>query len=182
MVLHDVVFHGLPTDGSLTREMLGLRDSDYTFAAWRDDVGAALRAQLGGDVTDGNKAFNVRAAAQRLEADVAVFLEHRRYNGKKTPEGTWHYDEGVEMRPREAPSQRTINWPKQHENRGAAKNKATNSRFKRVVRIFKQLRADMAVQGDARAEERCRTGEPRSLSSASSSMRRDRCFNLQAGG
>jgi len=148
VVLHDVIFYDLPADGSLTKAMLGFKDSDYTFFAWRNDVGAALREGIGKDtVTDGDKAFNVRASAQRLEADVAVFMEHRRYSGKKRPDGSWHYDEGVEMHPRGNAPKRIVNWPRQHDERGAAKNAATNGRFKRMVRIFKHLRADMAVQG-----------------------------------
>jgi hypothetical protein len=149
VVLRDDVFYALPADGSLTREMLGLQDSDYTFETWRNDVGAALRAGLGKEnVSEGNKAFNVRATGARLEADVAVFMLHRRYTGKKTATGAWDFAGGVEMRPRTAPSERIINWPQQHQERGAAKNEATNGRFKRMVRIFKHLRVDMTEQGD----------------------------------
>src|SRR6185437_13971120 len=38
VVLHDVIFYDLPADGSLTKAMLGFKDSDYTFFAWRNDV------------------------------------------------------------------------------------------------------------------------------------------------
>src|SRR4051812_23493270 len=33
VVLRDVIFYELPADGSVTREMLGFHDADYTFAA-----------------------------------------------------------------------------------------------------------------------------------------------------
>ncbi|WP_437284419.1 hypothetical protein [Sorangium sp. So ce406] len=105
------------------------------------------------------KAFDVRASGARLDAEVAVFLKHRRYTGKKTATGAWEYIDGVELRPRNAPAERIINWPEQHYDRGIAKNEATNRRFKRMVRIFKRLRADMAVQGDT--EQQSAAGQVR---------------------
>ncbi|WP_438037689.1 nucleotidyltransferase domain-containing protein [Sorangium sp. So ce128] len=150
VVLHDVAFHAFPADGSVTQKMLGIQGSDYSFDSFRNDVEAALRAEFGASsVAAGNKAFDVRASGARLDADVAVFLKHRRYTGRKTAVGEWEYFDGVELRPRNAPTLRIINWPDQHYKRGVAKNDATNRRFKRLVRIFKHLRADMAAQGDA---------------------------------
>lgn len=72
VVLRDVIFYELPADGSVTRETLGFQDADYTFTAYRDDIGAALRARFEAkSVTDGNKAFDVRASGDRLDAAVA---------------------------------------------------------------------------------------------------------------
>ena len=71
----------------------------YGLKAFREDVGKALRAKFGADgVTAGSKAFDVHSNTARLDADVAVFLEHHRYTGKQNVDGTWHYLEGVEMR------------------------------------------------------------------------------------
>ncbi|WP_437661635.1 nucleotidyltransferase domain-containing protein [Sorangium sp. So ce1182] len=182
VVLRDVAFYEFPADGSVTREMLGIPDSDYSFDAFRDDVGAALRARFGaGNVTAGNKAYDVRASGDRLEADVAVFLRHRRYSGKRTTTGAWECFEGVEMRPRNAPGERIINWPDQHYKRGVAKNDATNRRFKRMVRIFKHLRVDMAEQGDA--EQKSAAGQVRAfVLECLVHNAPDACFNLEEGG
>jgi hypothetical protein len=182
VVLHDVVFYTLPPGSSLTKEMLGLVDSDYTFGAWRSDVGVALRAHFGAaNATEGNKAFNVRSSAQRLEADVAVFMEHRRYDGTRKGDGTWRYDEGVEMHPRDDPAKRIVNWPKQHQERATAKNEATRSRFKRLVRILKHLRAGMA--GQENAVEKSAAGQVSSFFIECLVFNApDTCFNRQEGG
>jgi hypothetical protein len=188
VVLRDVVYYDLPADGSLTREMLGIRDSDHTFAAFRDDIGAALRAHFDkptitqGDkptILYGDKAFNVRASGDRLEADVAVFFEHRRYPGKKI--GTeWEHHKGVEMRSRRDPARRIVNWPEQHHTRGAAKNDATGRRFKRMVRILKHLTADME-QGTL--EQRSAAGQVSSFGLECLAFNApDDCFHQQEGG
>jgi hypothetical protein len=182
VVLRDVAFHAFPADGSVTRERLGIRDADYSFDAFRDDVGAALRERFGKDqITEGNKAFNVCRSGDRLEADVAVFLEYRRYTGKKTSTGAWEHQEGVELRSRREPEVHVVNWPQQHYDRGVAKNEATNRRFKRMVRIFKHLAADMAEQGTA--EQQSAAGQVRSfgLECLVHNVPNDH-FNLEEGG
>ncbi|WP_437669477.1 nucleotidyltransferase domain-containing protein [Sorangium sp. So ce131] len=165
VVLRDAAFYEVPDDSPATRARLHLPSADESvnvFSRFRDDVAEALRARFGAsNVSAGNKAFDVRASGDRLEADVAVFLEHRRCTGKRTANGQLECDSGVELRPRSAPAQRIINWPEQHDNRGIAKNKATNGRFKRMVRIFKHLRADMAAQGDA--EQKSAAGQVRAF-------------------
>ncbi|KYF65102.1 nucleotidyltransferase domain-containing protein [Sorangium cellulosum] len=182
VVLRDIAFYEFPAEGLVTREMLGIRTSDYSFDAFRGDVEAALRVQFGtSNVTAGNKAFDVRASGARLDADVAVFLKHRRYTGKKTATGAWEYVEGVELRPRDAPAERIINWPEQHYERGIAKNDATNRRFKRMVRILKRLRADMAVQGDTEQQSAAGQVRPFVLECLVHNAP-DACFNLEEGG
>lgn len=182
VVLRDLFFYELPADGSLTAAMLGLKPADGQFEPFREQVGAALRAAFGAPaVTAGDKAFDVHATSYRLDADVAVFLEHRRYTGKKDGSGQWAYLQGVEMRPRSEPNQSIINWPEQHYRNGLAKNKATNHRFKRIVRIMKRLRADMEAQGDHAA--RSAAGQARSLLiECLVHSAPDSCFNQEQGG
>lgn len=182
VVLRDLIFYELPADGSLTADMLGLKPNGEQYESFREQVGAALRATFGAPaVTAGDKAFDVHATSYRLDADVAVFLEHRRYTGKKDGSGQWAYLQGVEMRPRSEPNRRIINWPEQHYERGVAKNKATNHRFKRIVRIMKRLRVDMEAQGNDAA--RSAAGQARSLLIESLvHSAPDACFNREAGG
>lgn len=183
VVLRDVVYYDLPSDGSLTAEMLGFKTGDYSFNAYREDVGKALGAHFGAaSVAVGNKAFDIHATSYRLDADVAPLLEHRRYTGKKNGRGEWEYLSGVEMRPRSDPSARIINWPEQHYQNGCAKNKATTSRFKRVVRILKRLRAEMDAQQDLRWAQSAAGQAHSFLLECLVYNAPDTCFDQQDGG
>jgi len=147
-VLGDAFWWSVPSDGSLTAQMLGLTGSaSYGLNDFRDDVGRALIAKFGATgVSPGDKAFSIHENTYRLEADVAVFLEHRKYSGMKTPSGTWHYDLGAETRPRSEPNRRIVNWHQRHYDEGVKRNLAVNRRYKRVVRILKRLRDDLSVK------------------------------------
>lgn len=147
VVLKQAWWSEYPADGSLTREMLGFSGATYGLNEFRDDVGRALVAKFGpSGVSAGDKAFNILENSYRLDADVAVFLGHRRYSGKRTPEGAWHFDLGAETRPRSDPSRRIINWHQRHYDEGVARNTATRRRYKRVVRILKRLREEMRAE------------------------------------
>jgi Nucleotidyltransferase domain len=182
VVLRDVFFYEFPRDRSLTGEMLRVQNNAPLFEAFRSDVGAALREHFpAGSVTERNKAFKVLAAGDRLNADVAVFLAHRRYTGKKKANGKWEFLKGIEMRTRNSPIESIVNWPEQHYAAATAKNGATNRRFKRMVRIFKHLRADMKATGSA--EQKSAAGQAGSffLECLVWNAPND-CFNLEQGG
>lgn len=150
VVLHNSVYSEKPP--GLTDAILGFSPATYLLDHLRADVGAALVARFGSTgVTAGYKAFDVHETSSRLDADVAVFLEHRRYTGKQLPNGSWEYLQGVEMRPRNAPDRRVINWHQHHYDAGVAKNDRTGRRFKRVVRILKCLSLDMQETGSPEA-------------------------------
>jgi hypothetical protein len=152
VVLKDTVYYELPADRSVTRETLGFTPVKYSFDDFREDVGRALVQALGASgVGAGDKAFDVHENSYRLDADVSVFLEHRRYTGQRNQDGTWFYYSGVEMRPRAEPNRRIINWHEQHYNEGVARNSATRRRFKRVVRILKRLREEMKESSSSEA-------------------------------
>lgn len=153
IVLTDACWSDLPSDGSLTREMLGLTTATYGLTEFRDEVGRALVAKFGaGGVSAGDKAYNVHETSSRLDADAAVFLAYRRYSGKRSAEGLWLYDSGVETRPRSDANRRIVNWHQQHYDRGLARHEATKRRYKRVVRILKRLRTEMTEQGTPQAK------------------------------
>lgn len=142
VVLRDSFFYTSPAQGPTTAQIGGTA-SKYGYSAFRDDVEQALLARFGKSGVDrGNKSFDINANTYRLEADVAVFLEHRRYTGRRTASG-WEYHEGVELRPRNAPGTRVINWHQQHYDAGVDKNLATGKRYKRVARILKNLKNDL---------------------------------------
>lgn len=119
-----------------TRETFGIMPATYEFTTFRNEVGEALVNYFGQSaVTPGDKAFDIKANTYRVEADVAPFFDHRRYNANGT-----HRD-GVEMRTRFG--QKVINWPDQHYNNGVAKNDRTGRSYKGCVRILKTLRYAM---------------------------------------
>ena len=150
VVLHDCCFSEYPSDKRPQASDLGHTEASYGLSNFRTDVGRALASKFGASsVTSGTKAFDVHETSVRLDADVAVFLEHRRYTGEKSSDGTWYYLEGVEMRGSE--NRRIINWHEQHYDEGVAKNDRTGRRYKRVARIMKRLRDDMQETGSTEA-------------------------------
>ena len=143
VVLQDCFFPKYPQGKPPQSEDLGHTGGvAYGLNAFREDVGRALVAKFGSQgVTAGSKAFDVHSNTARLDADVAVFLEHHRYTGKKNSDGTWHYLEGVEMRGQDGT--RIINWHRDHYRNGVDKNIRTGRRYKRIARVMKCLRDDM---------------------------------------
>lgn len=126
-----------PAVKATVRKRLGLSDSPYAYATFRDDVGKALVARFGPApaVTPGDKAFNVSETRYHVDADVVAALEHRRYRADGS------YDEGVEFVSRKGVH--IINWPAQQHRNGVEKNQATGERFKAMVRALKNLRIEM---------------------------------------
>jgi hypothetical protein len=138
-VLCDDVFIPRYPSGT-TRETFGNSRSDYSYSQYKNEVEKALVAYFGSDaVVRGNKAFDIRENTYRVDADVAAFFEHRRYQ----TDGS--FLTGVALRPDSGGL--VINWPEQHYNNGVRKNSATNRRFKRIVRIVKRLRNEMDDKG-----------------------------------
>jgi hypothetical protein len=154
VVLRDAFYLEFPANGLPNRELLGYSDASYGLAEFRIDVGDALVHAFGSSgVTAGDKAYNAHENTYRMDADVAVFFEHRRFSGRQSPTGAWYYDEGVEMRPRSDPQRRIINWHEHHYREGVKRNDATGGRFKRVARILKNLREDLKENGSTAAAE-----------------------------
>lgn len=127
------------------RERFSITSVEYTFAEFRDDVGAALVARFGPSpaVEPGDKAFRIRETRYNVNADVVATLEHRRYH----PDGRW--DEGVEFVSRKG--KHIVNWPEQQNRNGVTKNQNTHERFKAMVRVLKNLRNEMDDDGIAAA-------------------------------
>jgi hypothetical protein len=146
-VLRSATYLGLPDDGSITRESLGLGVSTYELPQFRADISSALRERFGSsDVAPGKLTLTVDEGSARLGVDVTPYLGHRRYRLAPGSGAIKTYD-GIETRPSNEPNRRIIQWPEQHYAAGVAKNEATNHRFKRIVRILKCLRNELADAG-----------------------------------
>lgn len=135
----DTFFFDLP-EGT-TRETFRIGPATYNYDQFKNEVEAALVDYFGRTaVTRGNKAFDVHETSYHVEADVAAFFEHRRYQANGTQL------EGVELRT-DRESDRVINWPEQHYTNGCRKNTDTGTRFKSIVRVLKALANEMTEQG-----------------------------------
>tara|TARA_R110002020_G_scaffold15140_25_gene53375 strand:- start:1407 stop:2294 length:888 start_codon:yes stop_codon:yes gene_type:complete len=123
-----------------TLQSLGYGRASYLYSDFRREVGEALISHFGvGSVTPGDKAFDIKANTYRVDADVAPFFEHRRFDA----EGG--FLAGVEMRIDSG--RRIINWPDQHYDNGVSKNQLTGRAYKGCVRILKTLRYAMIADG-----------------------------------
>lgn len=141
--LMDVFFVRYP-DGN-SKEDYGNSDADYPYQDFKNTVGQALRYKFGDDqVQQGNKAFAIDSNSYRINADVVAAFEYRWYNNPPNPSGD-KYHSGVKFITDNDVG--IINWPEQHYENGVDKNKNTGKSFKRIVRIFKNLRNEMAKKG-----------------------------------
>ncbi|PJB48201.1 MAG: nucleotidyltransferase [Deltaproteobacteria bacterium CG_4_9_14_3_um_filter_63_12] len=126
-----------------------LGSANYTYAQFKGDVEAALRAYLGAkSVTRGDKAIDLHENSYRVEADVVPTFEHRRYY--RDGFGQVRYLSGTELHPDKGG--RVINWPEQNYRNGTNKNQNTSKRYKMMVRILKRLRNEMENAGRPEAK------------------------------
>lgn len=130
---------------NLSDETFGITKATYTQSQFKNDLGAALIDAFGKEnVKRGNKAFDISENTYRVEADVVACVENRRYK----PDG--NYDSGTSLYPDNGGI--ISNWPQHHYDNGVGKNKDTGYRFKRLVRIMKNLRNSMINDGVAAAK------------------------------
>ena len=121
-----------------THEDFGNVTASLKFADYRNMVATALRNYFGSDqVVRGDKAFDVHENTYRIDADVIVTFEHRRYSGRLNADGSHHYLSGVAFRPDSGGIVK--NWPQQNYDNGVEKNEGCKRHYKRVVRILKRL-------------------------------------------
>ncbi len=134
----------------MTAEMFGNEDSSYSYAQFKNELEEALVAYFGrASVHRGNKAFDLQNNAHSVEADVAPFVEYRRYWRDKS------YRAGVALIPDRGsrienfPERLVDHWPDVplHYENGVRKNDRTTRRYKGGVRIVKKLRNLMDDHG-----------------------------------
>ncbi len=92
-------------------------------------------------VTRSNKVFTVRESSRSLAADVVPCVT---YDQHWSASG---YAEGIQLLADRQPRRSVVNFPTQHYDNGVAKNEDTSRRFKRVVRILKNLENKMVADG-----------------------------------
>lgn len=116
----------------------------YSHTDFKGDVLAWLQKKFGAAVTPGKKAIDVKGEGNRRDADVLVCAKHRRYRTGSTGVDS-QYDEGIVFWTSDGTE--IINFPKQHSENCTAKHQNTNQRFKRLVRVYKNMRNRMIDDG-----------------------------------
>jgi hypothetical protein len=115
-------------------------DATYTDADFKRDVLSHLQAKFGAAVKPGNKAVKIEANGSRRSADVLIAIQFRRYHrfialdNQAYDTGSCFYNGAGTL---------VANYPKQHSENCTTKHQATNSRFKPLVRILKNMRAKL---------------------------------------
>jgi hypothetical protein len=116
----------------------------YGFQEVRTEVVAWLTKHFGADVKPGKKAIFIKASGGRRDADVLVCAKLRRY--RKGSSGIdQNYDEGICFFLPDG--SRVINFPEQHRDNCTTKHQNSNERFKKVVRVYKNMRNRMVEDG-----------------------------------
>jgi hypothetical protein len=115
----------------------------YSLAQFKNEVEQALGAHFpAGAVKRGSKAIHIKELKRGLAADVVPCETHFEYvtSAGSRIRGTLLLNDSD-------PSQKLVNYPQQHLDRGVDKNKATSRRYKSVVRILKRLENKMVDEG-----------------------------------
>jgi hypothetical protein len=115
-------------------------DGTYPYKDFKTHVEQALRAKFENSVKPGTKAIRIESNGNRRNADVIVAFEYRRYYKFKS-----RYDESHDTGICFSTSDGTqiANYPNQHCENLTAKHQATGSKFKPLVRIFKNMRSKL---------------------------------------
>ncbi len=143
ILCYDTFYMQLPE--GYTRENFSINPATYDYSQFKNEVGQALVDHFGySSVNRGNKAFDIKENSYHVDADVAPFFEHRRYDT------SGNYNSGVQLFADDG--KKIINWPEQHYNNGVSKNNNTGRRFKAMVRILKKLCNEMADNGISAAQ------------------------------
>ncbi|MHB1516331.1 MAG: nucleotidyltransferase domain-containing protein [Acidiferrobacteraceae bacterium] len=116
----------------------------YEYADFKADVTAWLAKTYGADVVPGKKALLIKGNGARRDADVLVCAQHRRYRASSNGTDD-QYDEGICFWTSDGTQ--VINFPNQHAENCTTKHKETNQWFKRVVRVYKNMRNRMIDDG-----------------------------------
>lgn len=118
--------------------------ASYKYSDYKNDVEAALVARFGRDsVKRGNKAIDVHNRRYDVDADVVATFEYKDYSAGFLNLGTAMLSDDGQF---------ITNFPRQQYDNGVAKHDATRRRFKRQVRIQKNLHNEMEKNGYRVAE------------------------------
>ena len=115
-------------------------DGSVSFYDFKNKVQNALENYFGyGNVNRGNKAFDIKSNSYRVDADVLAAFAYRYYNG----DGVDDYIDSTGVAFLTDTGERINNWPHHTYDNGVIKQGNTGERYKKMVRILKNLRNEM---------------------------------------
>ncbi|MGP5061462.1 nucleotidyltransferase domain-containing protein [Psychrobacter celer] len=121
----------------------GFTSGNYSFNQFKRDLFEALESKFP-EVKAGNKSLKITSSSHRVEADAVPTFQYRNYRQNES----CHPDifvEGIKFY--SANNIEVVNYPKQHIENGKEKNRATQRRYKRLVRVVKRIRHQMIKEG-----------------------------------
>lgn len=125
------------------KSILGLTPASYSLQTFRVEVLNVLKGYYGqSQIVEGNKSIKIKANSGRLPADVVVCSQYRYYK----PINSYDFIEGMCFWTGND-NRQVINYPKTHYDNGVSKHQNSNGWHKPTVRLFKNLRGNLA--GDA---------------------------------
>lgn len=134
----------------LENEDYGFVDGTIAYSEFRSLVVDALKAKFGAyAVQEGNKCVDIAANSYHVNADVVPAFMYRDYKIIHSKDSN-RFIEGIKFFSKD--DEEVINYPKMHIENGINKNKETNHRYKKLVRIMKMVRSIMVnnkiIDGD----------------------------------
>jgi len=134
----------LPRDERPPAYDTAFSDATYGWSSFRNDVVNALRAYYDTSlVVEGNKSVRVVGASGRLDADLVVSLQYRKYQNFGSAKDL--FIEGITFRTARE-GRWVVNFPKLHYQKGVDKNSETGGLYKPTVRLFKNARTHLLDQ------------------------------------
>lgn len=135
----DGFYYKIPDEKTANEYGLG-NPTDYSFQAFKTNIEEMLVAYYGrSEVIRKNKCITIKGNTNRIQIDVVPTWKYRRYDNTNNR----NYVEGVVLYADDNQNKQIINYPKQHLKNGIDKNSETLRRFKRLTRIFKNVRVKM---------------------------------------
>lgn len=126
---------------SVSGKDYGFSEGTYTAKELKDEVEHALNVKFGYEgVERRDKSIKVFGNTYRVDADVVPAYRYRDYSNDDSLNDK-NYVGGIEIRPDSGGY--IINYPEQHIKMGIAKNRVTDYKFKKCVRIIKNMREKM---------------------------------------
>lgn len=134
----------------LSRSDYGFSEGSISFRTYKVYVLQALEEKFGSwNVTVGKKSIKISSNTYHVNADVVpafMLKDFQRLNSKDAD----RYIEGIRFY--SSDDREVTNFPKDHVRNGINKNKRTNYKYKKLVRIVKHIRNDMVdanlIDGD----------------------------------
>lgn len=135
----DGFYYQIP-EGKVANEYGLGNPSSYSFQAFKTNIEEMLIAYYGrSEVIRKNKCITIKGNTNRIQIDVVPTWKYRRYDNANNQ----NYVEGVVLYADNNQYKQITNYPKQHLKNGVDKNTDTLRRFKRLTRIFKNVRIKM---------------------------------------